>query len=114
MFTNPDWLLPGEADPVPYFTHTDVAGKAKLTITLPVADSLILQEEYHHGDQVAYTDYQLLPNDSGSYTLEVETRYDGKQEYALYRIPYKDGSFRFCLTFDVGAKTALYEMWANK
>lgn len=50
----------------------------------------------------------------GSFVLDVETRYNGKQEYALYRIPYEGGEFRFILTFDVGAKDALYAMWAEK
>lgn len=114
MITNPNWLLPQEEDPEPYFKHTDVAGKATVTITLPGQDTLVLMEEYHHDGSVETTEYQLEPEKPGLFVLDVETRYDGKQEYALYRIPYKGGEFRFNLTFDVGAKTALSEMWATK
>lgn len=114
MFMNPNWLLPSEADPMPYFKHTDVVGKAKLTITLPGPETLTLQEEYHHGGKVEYSEYQLVPEKPGSYTLNLETRHDGTEEYALYRIPYEGGEFRFVLTFDLGAKDALYAMWAEK
>lgn len=114
MFTNPNWLLSHEDDPEPYFKHTDVTGKATLTITLQGLEKLRLIEEYHHDGKVAAKEYVLEPEIPGSFVLDVETRYDGKQEYALYRIPYMGGEFRFVLTFDVGAKDALYAMWAEK
>lgn len=114
MFTNPDWLLSHEEDPEPYFQHTDVTGTATITITLPGPETLRLIEEYHHGGKVEPKEYVLEPEIPGSFVLDVETRYDGNQEYALYRIPYRDGEFRFNLTFDVGAKDALYELWEQK
>ncbi len=113
MFMNPNWLLPHEEDPEPYFKHTDVTGKATVTITLPGLEMLRLIEEYHHCGKVETKEYVLEPEIPGSFVLEVETRYDGNQEYALYRIPYKGGEFRFNLTFDVGAKDALYALWAE-
>lgn len=72
------------------------------------------KEEYHHGGNVEAKEYVLESEIPGSFVLDVETRYNGKQEYALYRIPYEGGEFRFILTFDVGAKDALYAMWAEK
>ena len=45
------------------------------------------------------TTYTLPRNENGGFTLELETRYDGVEEYALYRIPYLDGEYRFTLTF---------------
>ena len=61
MITNPNWLLPQEEDPEPYFKHTDVAGKATVTITLPGQDTLVLMEEYHHDGSMETTEYQLEP-----------------------------------------------------
>ena len=115
MYTNPNWLLPHEGDPEPYFKHTDVTGKATMTIALPdpEAETLLLIEEYHHGGQVEQTQYTLEAVKAGTFAMELETRYDGKEEYALYRIPYQGGEFRFNLTYDVGAKDALYELWAK-
>lgn len=108
MYTNPKWLLPEEMDPEPYFKHTDVTGTATLTITIPNMDShtLLLEEEYHHGNQTEVTVHQLEAIKPGSYALKLKTRYDGIQEYAVYRIAHKGGEFRFALTFDVGAKEA--------
>jgi len=114
MFTSPGWLLSHEEDPEPYFQHTDVTGTATITITLQGLEKLQLMEEYHHGENVEAKEYLLESEIPGSFVLDVETRYDGKQEYALYRIPYMGGEFRFVLTFDVGAKDALYAMWAKK
>lgn len=108
MYMNPDWLLPEEPDPTPYFKHTDVTGTAAMTIVLPGFDQtqLTLIEEYHHGTTVESATYQLDRVKPGSFTLELKTRYDGKEEYALYRIPYEGGEFRFVLTFDVGVREA--------
>ena len=114
MFTTPNWLLSHEEDPEPSFKHTDVTGKATITITLQGLEKLRLIEEYHHGGNVEAKEYVLESEIPGSFVLDVETRYNGKQEYALYRIPYEGGEFRFILTFDVGAKDALYAMWAEK
>ena len=35
----------------------------------------------------------------GGFPLELTTRYDGVEEYALYRIPYQDGEYRFTVVF---------------
>lgn len=112
MYTNPDWLLPDEDDPAPYFSHKDVVGNGTLTISIPGLESetLVLTEEYHHGGSVEYNEYQLESVNPGSFALELKTRYDGKQEYALYRIAYKGGEFRFTLTYDLGAKDAFQEL----
>jgi len=112
MYMNPDWLLPEEADPEPYFKHTDVTGSATVTIAVPGFNSSTLQliEEYHHAGRTETTEYLLEPVKDGTFAMEVTTRYDGKQEYALYRIPYQAGEFRFVLTFDVDAKDAFREL----
>lgn len=108
MTTMPNWLLPEEEDPEPYFIHTDVNGTAKMTISLglPEGEKLTLIEEYHHGGSMECTEYALETEKIGSFQLNLKTRYDGEEEFALYRIPYKGGEFRFILTFDVGAGEA--------
>jgi len=97
-----DHHAPEDPDPQPNFrSQTGINGKGTMKIALshPESDTLTLIEEYHHGDSVETTTYILEPNKSGSFPLELKTRYDGKEEWALYRIPYQDGEYRFTLTF---------------
>lgn len=101
MLTRPDWYAPGRTDPKPYLTEVDVAGSATLNITVGGLDTeaLTLTEEYHYGDHVETQTYTLEPKKPGNFTLKLQTRYDGAEEWALYRIPYQDGEYRFTLTF---------------
>jgi len=101
MSTNPTWYPEGPDDPVPYFSKSDVLGKAKVTILVEglKADTLALTEEYHHDGTVETQTYTLPRNKNGSFTLEVTTRYEGPEQYALYRIPFEGGEYRFTLTF---------------
>lgn len=112
IYTNPDWLLPEEADPEPYFKSTDVVGTATLTIAIPGLESetLTLTEEYHHGDSVEYTEHILQAVKPNAFAMELKTRYDGIQEYAVYKIAYKGGDFRFVLTYDLGAADAFQNL----
>lgn len=91
----------GRADPMPNLGRVDVIGSAKMKLTvagLP-EETLTLTEEYHHGAHTETTVYQLLPKKPGSFTMKLETRYDGEEEWALYRIPYEEGEYRFLLVF---------------
>lgn len=97
-----DHYAPEDPDPQPNFrSQTSINGKGtmKLALSHPESDTLTLIEEYHHGGSVETTTYTLEPNKSGSFPLEVKTRYDGEEEWALYRIPYGDGEYRFILTY---------------
>ena len=96
----PEWYAPGRADPEPG-SRAFIVGKAKLTLAvggLPT-ENLTIAEEYHHGDTVETATYTLQPNKPGSFTMDLKTRYDGEDEWALYRIPYQDGEYRFILTY---------------
>ena len=97
----PEWYPAGSPDPEPYFKLVSVATKGTLNLGDQglSGDSLTLIEEYHHGGTAENTTYTLPRNEKGGFTLELETRYDGVEEYALYRIPYLDGEYRFTLTF---------------
>ncbi len=97
------WYPDGMADPEPRST-TDVPGTAKLTIHVenPEEERLTVVEEYHDAGQVEQETYTLSPNKWGAFEMELTTRYDGKEEYALYRIPYDGGEYRFCLTYGAG------------
>ena len=100
MQMRPDWYAPGRPDPTPG-SHTDVVGSATLKITvggLPT-ENLTLIEEYHHGDSVETTTYTLEPDKPSSFSLKLETRYEEEKQWALYRIPYEDGEYRFTLLF---------------
>ena len=100
MSTRPDWYAPGREDPASH-SRTDVIGTATMQIAalgLP-SETLILYEEYHHGSTVETATYTLEPSKAGSFAMKLKTRYDGQDEWALYRIPYQDGEYRFVLTF---------------
>ncbi len=96
------WYPEDAADPQPWYGRTpDVPGTAKLTIRVenPEEERLPLLEEYHGGGKTERKRYTLSPNPFGTYDLELATRYDGEEEYALYRIPYAGGEYRFILTY---------------
>ena len=101
IYFQPDWYAPGRADPQPSISRVDVVGdaKMKLTITGLPQDNLTLYEEYHHGSLVETAAYTLEPTKPYRYELELTTRYDGEEEWALYRIPFEDGEYRFVLVF---------------
>ena len=97
----PEWYPEGSPDPEPYFKLVSVVNKATLNLGDQglAGDMLTLVEEYHHGDSVEITTHTLSRGKNGGFSLKLETRYDGVEEYALYRIPYLDGEYRFTLTF---------------
>ena len=76
-------------------------GKAKVAIYVGglETDTLTLTEEYHHDGTVETQTYTLPRNQNGSFSLEVATRYEEPEQYALYRIPFEGGEYRFTLTF---------------
>ncbi|MBQ8834283.1 MAG: helix-turn-helix transcriptional regulator [Oscillospiraceae bacterium] len=97
----PDWYPDGSEDPEPYLKEVDVVGEATLHIVvhgMPTED-YILVEEYHHGDSVEYAQYSLEPAERVGCTMKLATRYGGVEEYALYRIKYDGGEYRFTVTF---------------
>lgn len=100
-FHMPTWYAPGSPDPVPYLKEIDIIQDATVTIVVAglETDTLTLYEEYHHGTSTETAVYTLSPNKPYSYKFDVSARYDGKEEWALYRIPYEDGEYRFILTF---------------
>lgn len=101
IYFQPDWYAPGRADPQPSISRVDVVGNAKMKLTvagLP-QETLTLYEEYHHGSQVENASYSLAPIKPHRYELELCTRYDGEEEWALYRIPFEGGEYRFVLVF---------------
>ena len=97
----PEWYPEGSPDPEPYFKLVSVVNKATLNLGDQglAGETLTLVEEYHHGNSVEITTHILTRGENGGFSLKLETRYDGVEEYALYRIPYLDGEYRFTLTF---------------
>lgn len=98
---SPEWYPPGSADPEPYLKNADVAGSGTLFIGVGglETENLTLTEEYHHGETVEYREYLLEPPERGGFSLELATRYDGVEEYALYRVSFGGGEYRFTVTF---------------
>lgn len=101
IYFQPDWYAPGRDDPQPTFSLVDVIGDAKMKLTvagLP-QQTLTLYEEYHHGSSMETAVYMLDPAKPHRYEMKLTTRYDGKNEWALYRISFEDGEYRFILVF---------------
>lgn len=98
---SPSWYPLAAADPEPYFKESAVAKNAKMSLFVGglETEELYLIEEYHHGDSVEYQQYVLSANKNGNFSMKLQTRYDGQQEYALYRIAYAGGEYRFIVTF---------------
>ncbi len=105
--TQPKWYPAGSPDPMPYFKTTDVVGSATVNLTVGglETETLTLYEEYHYGESVEYQTYTLEPHKPGVFKLKLKTHYETEgvvrtdDQYALYRIPFKGGEYRFCLTF---------------
>lgn len=97
----PDWYPAGSPDPEPHLKAVDVVGTATLHIVVAGLDTeeFILTEEYHHGDSVEYAEYTLEPAERVGYTMALATRYDGVEEYALYRVAFAGGEYRFTVTY---------------
>lgn len=104
MSAAPEWYAPGREGPEKP-GRAFVAGRATLNLTvagLP-EETLTLIEEYHHGDTVETVTHILEPKDPkkpGAFTMKLETRYEEEDQWALYRIAFEDGEYRFALGFD--------------
>lgn len=101
VYVKPTWYPAGSDDPEPLLKEVSVVGTATMNLRVGglETEQLTLIEEYHHGDSVEYQTHTLALNENGDFSLELATRYDGVQEYALYRIPFASGEYRFTLTF---------------
>lgn len=97
----PDWYPAGSPDPEPYLKAAEVVGEGTLHIVVAGLDTeeFILTEEYHHGDSVEYAEYSLEPAERVGYTMALATRYDGVEEYAIYRVAFEGGEYRFIVTY---------------
>jgi len=101
MTSTPKWYPAGSADPTPYFRSSDVVRNARMTVTVGSLETeeLTLIEEYHNGDQTEYITHILQPESPGRFYMKLSTRYDNPEQWALYRIPFHGGEYRFILTF---------------
>lgn len=90
-------------DPIPSFRNSiDVVLNGRLNLRVAGMNdiSLTLHEEYHHGNEVDHKTYILEPDKKGRYSMAVRVRYKGTDDqFALYRIPFENGEYRFTVTF---------------
>lgn len=59
--------------------------------------SLTLLEEYYTDGNVEHNDYLLRKEDG--FSIELGTRYKTGDQYAIYRVPYENGEYGFCLKY---------------
>ncbi len=102
IFAPVTWYPAGYPDgEKPNFKNISVAPKATLGIKVYGLEGkpLVIHEEYYHEDQVDYQTYEIPAKREHQYEMEVEARYGAlKGQYAIYRIPFEDGEYRFTLT----------------
>jgi len=70
------------------------------TITLifrdDVPNSIMIEAEIHRGQEIEIQQIQLFKNQYGRFSIEYEPLEEA-DFYILYRVPYEDGSFLFCV-----------------
>lgn len=59
--------------------------------------SLTVFEEYYTDGNVEYKEYVLRSEDG--FNMELNTKYETGEQYAIYRIPYENGEYIFCLKY---------------
>lgn len=59
--------------------------------------SLTVFEEYYTDGNVEYKEYVLRSEDG--FNMELNTKYETGEQYAIYRIPYENGEYVFCLKY---------------
>ncbi len=101
---SPIWYPEGVEGPDYTYSRNriDVVGSATMTLNAPLPEGQVLTliEEYHHNDAIETQTYTIGPEKNGSYKIKLETRYEDQEQWALYRIPFEGGEFRFVLTFE--------------
>lgn len=58
---------------------------------------LTLLEEYYTDGKVEHSEYLLTKEND--FSIELQTRYEAGEQYAIYRIPFEKGEYVFCLKY---------------
>lgn len=98
-YTAPEWfeegIFDGNIDILrPRRPGSD--GTITLIFRTEVPDSIVIEEEIHRGTDVKIRQIQLNKNQYGRFSIEYEPLEEA-DFYILYRVPYEDGSFLFCV-----------------
>lgn len=56
-------------------------------------EEMTVVEEYYSDEGAEIQEYKLQPNENGGFSMDLETRGTGKDQYAIYRIPYAGGEY---------------------
>ncbi len=100
-----DWFnegtYTGDPSTVNYTTFPG-EGTAYLQCRFDGVSELTIKEEYHHGDQVEYREYFLTADKNDNFPMPddtLEKRYEGEDQFILYRLQWDGGEYLFCLKF---------------
>lgn len=78
--------------------HIHRKGKIGFSVEDETIETLTVTEEYYTDGSVEYTQYPLTKADG--FHIDAVTKYDAGEQYAVYRIPYKNGEFVFYVKYD--------------
>ncbi len=78
-----------------YISFGDIQDKGSITFTWrnDSPDAMSVIEEYFSSNGCEKQIYELTPNKRGEFVLELNTRYEDKNQYAFYRIPFSNGEY---------------------
>lgn len=79
-------------------TKADINKKGNIGFTIddPAVTILTLYEEYYHNGEMESAQYTISPDTP---LPEFHTRFESVGQYAIYRIPYENGEFIFCINY---------------
>ena len=99
-----DWFntgtYTGDPETVNYTTLA-AESKVHLECKFDGVEELRIIEEYHYGDQVEAKEFTLMKDKNGKYPFPEtpEKRYEGENQYILYRLQWDGGEYLFRLKF---------------
>lgn len=73
------------------------SGSIRFSWTDDRTQDITVTEEYFHEGQLEVREYYIPADNLG---LDLETRYDSGEQYAIYRIPYEGGEYVFRVDFE--------------
>lgn len=92
----PDWFIGDTFNgDTKYLSFGEIKTKGTMGFTWreDPPEEMTVVEEYYSDEGVEIQEYKLQPNENGGFSMDLETRGTGKDQYAIYHIPYAGGEY---------------------
>lgn len=92
----PDWFIGDTFNgEIKYLSFGDIKNKGTMGFTWREnpPEEMTVVEEYYSDEGVKTQEYKLQPNENGGFSMDLETQGTGKDQYAIYHIPYAGGEY---------------------